>query len=88
MRSEPIEFSKILRSHGFKKVPWSRCPQWFEIYNYPCYEHPSKNIWCETYMSDQFPYGWIIGEGIKKTEMTGGSFFDNNKRLRELLKNI
>lgn len=76
----------LLKSLGFKKQPWNKCPQGFKEYNYPCYSHEEKNMWCELYLSDTLPYGWIVGAGIKGTGIGGGGFFYSLPDLQKILK--
>lgn len=79
-------FVSVLKSFGFKKMPWNKCPQGFEKSNYPCYSNAEKNQWCELYLSDEIPYGWIIGNGIKTTKSyLGGKFFETPKELNQIL---
>lgn len=74
------KYISILTSNGFNKMPWNKCPQGFEKANYPCYSHKEKNIWAEVYLSDPWPYLFIVGGGIKPQHI------DDPQRLKELLK--
>jgi hypothetical protein len=81
-------YPQILKSFGFKKMRWDKCPQGFKESNYPCFSHREKNIWCEVYLSDSFPYCWIIGDGFKGLGYLGGRFFDAPKDLKTFLQKL
>lgn len=47
-------FISVLRSFGFKKVRWEKCPQGFKQAGYPCYSHPLINAWAEVYPKEGY----------------------------------
>ncbi len=77
-------FVSILNSFGFVKMSWDKCPRGFEKANYPCYANESRNIYCELYLGDKIPYGWIISSTLPPR----GKFFESPKELQLILKQI
>lgn len=75
----------ILRSFGFTKVHWDKCPQGFKKAGYPCYSNKS-GAWVELYLSDTIPYGRISANGLTSPDKFGGIFFDSDKQLITFLK--
>lgn len=74
-------FCATLRSFGFKKMSWDKCPQGFRESNYPCFSLKEKNIWVEVYLSDKPPYCFL------QSTIAGyrGKFFYDADELRKHL---
>jgi hypothetical protein len=49
-----MTYISILKSFGFKKVSWDKCPKGFQEANYPCYTHPTINAWAEVYPKEHY----------------------------------
>lgn len=82
-------FVKILKDNGFKKVPWDRCPQGYQESNYQCFEHVYYNRWAEVYLSDPYPYVYIVGDGIaERLNYLGGQHINEPKDLENLFTKI
>lgn len=75
----------FLRAKGFKKQRWDKCPQGFKEKNYQCFAHEDLNIYCEVYLSDPIPYGWIVGNGIKGSGYLSGKFFSTLAEIKATL---
>lgn len=72
----------FLTKKGYKQVDWNKCPKGYRESNYLCFSKDGYNIWCELYITDSIPYGWIVGT------MTTfrGKFFYTLTELKTILK--
>jgi hypothetical protein len=83
MKETQLTFVSVLRSFGFKKVKWEKCPQGFKQANYPCYSHPSINSWAEVYPKEQ--YMLLQDEHLNKNHWLG-KHFNTPKDLYNYMK--
>ena len=83
-------FVGVLKSFGFKNVPWDKCPRGFEESKYKCFTMKDVNVWAEVYTTDIPPYMWIIGDSkLADFGRPGrGRFFNEPSHLKKFLSGI
>jgi hypothetical protein len=79
-------FVSVLKEFGFKKMPWDKCPQGYKESNYQCFCTPFANMYAEVYLSDPYPYMWIVGDGMEGgVAHIGGKHFNEAEELHTFL---
>jgi hypothetical protein len=76
-----MTFLQVLRSAGFKRMSWDKCPRGFQDRNYQCFSHQERNLWAEVYLTDKPVYMQLEGVGIGYN----GKFFYEPKELNDYL---